>query len=278
MRIITDSTCDLDFGFLEKKGVDVVKLNFFFGEEEYVDGESMTRDTFYSRLEMAEELPTTSQPSPAQFVEAYEKALEKGQDVLVLTISSELSGTYQSATIAKEMVESDKIHIVDTKAGTLSLGLLVLEAIRLEEDGYSAANAKVEMERLAEKTRLTAVVGTLKYLQMGGRLSKASATVGSILNVKPILQLIQGKIVAVGKARGKKASFEKVYELIKEQPIDENHEFVLGHSHQPELMEELLMFLKDRGVKVDHVTKLEIGTVIGVHVGPGAVGLAYIGK
>lgn len=275
MRIITDSTCDLDFDFLKDNGVDIVKLNYFFGEDAYIDGESMTNKEFYEKLAQSDALPTTSQPSPDQFYEVFKKALADGEEVLGIFISSELSGTFQSATIAKSMLETDKIHLVDSRAATFSLGSVVLEALRLKTELNSVLDVKTKLEEFIEKNELIAVVGTLKYLQMGGRLSKTSAVVGSILNMKPIIAVRDGKISAEGKARGESGAFEKVVEMIKANPIDENYPVVLGHSNSTETLSNFVTYLEKSGIVLKNVKYAEIGLVIGVHVGPGAVGICY---
>lgn len=278
MKIITDSTCDLDFDFLKENGVEIVHLKYFFGEEEFVDGVSMSKADFYEKLATSSVLPTTSQPSPEQFATVFDMALDGDEDVLGIFISSELSGTFQSAMIAKGMVDSDKVFLVDSKAATLCLGVQVLQAIKYRDNGLSAKDIKAKLDENVNKVQLFAAVGTLKYLQMGGRLSKTAATVGSMLNMKPIVTVLDGKVASHAKARGEQGAFEKIYDAIQQNPIDTDFPVIIGHSNDTEACQHLFEFLTIKGVDFGQYIRAEIGTVIGVHIGPGAFGIAYQSK
>ena len=278
MKIITDSTSDIPLDLLEKYDIDVIPLKYFFGDTEYIDGQGMTTTAFYEKLITSNVLPTTSQPSPDAFVKVFEKYLNQGEEIIGIFISSKLSGTFQSATIAKGMLGSDNIHLIDSKSVTLSAGSIIFEAIRLKGLNLTANEVAITLNRFIEKNTLLAVVDTLKYLQMGGRLSKASATVGTLLNMKPIVSIVDGKVESIGKARGRAKAFEKILEEIHKSPINYNHPIILGHSNDKPLLEQFKKFLIENDIDISYSYESEIGVVVGIHAGPSAVGLSYTKK
>ena len=189
VRIITDGTSDLSAQRAAELGIDVMPMRVFFGPESFLDGVDITREEFFRRLASSEELPTTSQLNPDDFLELFQRYTDQGDQVVGIFISSQLSGTCQSACIARGMVESGEIHIVDSRTVTFALALLVEEAARMRDQGLSAAEIAAGVEALAQRTKLLAIVDTLTYLKKGGRISAATAAVGGLLGIKPIVEV-----------------------------------------------------------------------------------------
>lgn len=277
-EIITDSTCDLSPALAEKLGVRVLPLTVHFGEEAFRDGLDISNADFYARLRQAQTLPTTSQINPDVFVSAFREALERGNQALGVFVSSELSGTVQSALIAKEMLDSDGVFVVDSRQVALSLGLLVTEAVRLRDAGVSAADAARQLTALREKVRLYAVVDTLKYLKMGGRVSAATAVVGGVLGVTPVIALKDGRVESAGKTRGRKAGVQWIREQAAGEQIDFSRPLALGHTDCPEALAAVTEAFSDLMPRFAAVTSCEIGAVVGTHAGPGAAGAAYFAE
>ena len=209
IRIVTDSTSGLSHQRAAQLGVEVVPLTVHFGENEaYRDGVDITNGEFYARLSRAEALPTTAQVPPETFVHCFERLTANGDQVLGIFISSAMSGTYQSACIARDIVDGENIAVVDTQTVTFGLGLVVETACLLRDQGLSLEELAGRLEELSRRVRLLAVVDTLKYLKMGGRISGATAMVGGILGITPIISIENGLVVSVGKSRGRKPGFQ----------------------------------------------------------------------
>ncbi|MBM6828600.1 DegV family protein [Anaerotignum lactatifermentans] len=277
VRIVTDSTCDLTKERLAELGVLCVPLTVHFGEEEYRDGVDMTNPEFYEKLRKAAEIPTTAQPTPHAFEEVFAQCLERGEDVVCVLISTELSGTAQSANIAKNTLESDRIHIVDSRTACLALGLLVEIAAQRAAEGRSAEEIAAEMESLTDRVRINAAVETLEYLKKGGRLSGTAAALGTMLNIHPLVGILGGKVVQLGKARGKKKMFESLRKMTEEEGIDDKYPVLLGHAQSMENYEQLRQACQPL-TEGRTVLYGEIGSVIGTHAGPGVVAITYIKK
>jgi len=275
IRIITDSTADLLPERIQQLGVEVLPLSVHFGGETYQDGVDMNPAQFYEKLAGADTLPTTSQINPDVFVSVFEKHLEAGDQVLGIFISSELSGTFQSAAIARDMVGGKDIAVVDSRTATFALGLLVEQACILRDRGLPLDELTAQVTELTQRVRLLAVVDTLKYLKMGGRISSATAVVGGILGISPIIAVQNGKVDSIGKARGRKAAFGWIREELGRRPADLSLPVSFGHSNAPEAMAENMSFFADWSVRAPLVCTGNIGAVVGTHAGPGATGLAY---
>ncbi len=277
IRIITDSTCDLDAGTARDLRIDLIPLTVHFDEETYVDGVTLTREIFYEKLAAADKLPTTSQLNPQDILDHVKPYLEQGDDVVGIFLSSKLSGTFQSASIAADMAGSEHFFLVDSENVTFGLALLVRIACRLRDEGRTAAEIRDAIDSMKKRVRLIAVVDTLKYLQMGGRISQTSAVLGSLLGINPLVGVIDGAVEAIGKVRGKKAAYRHLLTLFEQETPDPNYPMYFGHSHASESMEELREYILSRTPGApQEVYSAEIGPVVGTHVGPGAAGLAYI--
>lgn len=273
IAIITDSTSDMDQELASALNVEVAPLKIHFGGEVYTQGVDLTTAEFYHKLAACRELPKTSQITPQTFTEAFEKHLSRGDDVLGIFISSELSGTYQSALIARETLNSDRIHLVDSRTVTFGLCALVKEAVRMRDEGLDVKKIHSEVESLKERLVLYAVIDCLKYLKMGGRLSAASATVANVLNLKPIVCVDKdGQVNAIGKARGQDNAYRWILDRLAEKPLDLSRTVMFGNSNCPDKMAEFIEYTTSR-TNIEEYTSTDIGAVVGVHAGPGCVGI-----
>lgn len=277
VHIITDSTCDIMKEEQDKMGITVLPLTVNFGDVIYKDGVEITREEFYDKLDKAQTLPTTSQVNPAEFEEIFEKKLNNGDEVVCILVSSELSGTFQSAVIAADGFSSDKIHMVDSCTTTIGLSILLKEAVKLRDAKYSAKEIAKHIQQLTKRVRLFAIIDTLKYLKMGGRLSATSAMIGSILGIHPIVELKDGKVNVIDKSRSMKSGLQKLQEYLEKEPADLTYGFAYGHSNSEERLEKCMDYLKPF-VTTDDILIRNIGSVVGTHAGPGVVGIAYIVK
>lgn len=276
-RIIVDSTADLMPEIKER--VHTVPLTVHFGQEEYIDGVTIDHKAFYEKLVETDVHPSTSQATPAAFKKEYEKACEAGDEAVVITLSSKLSGTYQSAMIAAQDYEN--IYIVDSGSVAIGSGILVEYALKLLGDGLNAKEIVDRLEEAKRKIVIVALVDTLEYLKKGGRISKAVAFAGGMLNIKPVLSLIDGEINMLGKARGSKMGNNLlVQEIDKAGGIDFIKPVLLGYTG---ISNALLMKYIDDSKHIwennlEQVRYTTIGSVIGTHAGPGAVAVAFFKK
>lgn len=278
IKIITDSTSDIDVTYAKELNIDIVPLKVIIDGKEYKDRVDLQPDQFYSLLEKSEVLPTTSQPSPQEFLNYYEEAKEKGDSVIVMTLSGTISGTYQSANIAKDLAEYENIYVIDSLNATQALRLLVLKAVALREEGKDAETIFNELQAYKERVRIVAFVDTLEYLCKGGRMSKTVAAAGTLLKVKPIIGLRDGKLEMFSKARGAVKATAKIIELIHEDgEIDFKEPICIGYTGNDEGLEKFEQALRDE-FKLEDVLHGFVGPVIGTHAGPGARLIAYVKK
>lgn len=274
IRIITDSTSDIPMERQAGLGIEIVSLTVHFGSEEYIDGVSLTNSQFYQKLAACEELPTTAQVNPEKFEQVFRSYGEE-DEIIGIFISSGLSGTFQSAQIAKDLIHSDRIHVIDSKSATFGLALLVYEAIRMRDEGKTAKEICTEIESLISRMRFYIALDTLKYLKMGGRLSSSSALLGTMLRIKPIITLKDGVVDVADKKPGTKAAVEAVAQRAKADRPDPNYRIVFGDSAAPDRTLMLKSFLEGE-VDIAASETVAMGAVIGTHAGPGCAGMAYI--
>ncbi|WP_410511592.1 DegV family protein [Paenibacillus sp. BR2-3] len=274
--IVTDSTSDIPPAMAEELGIEVVPLTLMFGEEAYRDNLDMTPEQFYERLPRSSQLPTTSQPSPVEYMNVYRTILERypGSPILSIHISSGLSGTYQSAMLAKSMLEEEGevITVVDSLSASYGFGFMVTHAARLSAEGKEPQEILESVENLRRSRKLYFLVDTLEYLQKGGRIGKASAILGTLLNIKPILSIdAEGIIYAVEKVRGRKKAVARMIELFKGdlQGVDKIN-VAVGHTALPESGKEFLNELAEHFTLEEQVLT-NIGPVVGSHVGNGTL-------
>jgi DegV family protein with EDD domain len=276
-RIIVDSTADLMPEILDR--VHVVPLTVHFGEEELVDGVTIDKKTFYERLVESDVLPSTSQATPEAFMREFEKAKQAGEQAVVITVASKLSGTYQSAVLAAR--EYEHIHIVDSSTVAIGSSILVELACKLLDEGMNAKEIAQNLEEEKKKIVIVALVDTLEYLKKGGRISKTVAMVGGVLNIKPVLSIIDGEINILGKARGSKMGNNLlIQEIEKAGGVDFAKPVLLGYAGLSDTL--LLKYIEDSKHiwegNLDEVRYTVVGSVVGTHVGPGAVAVAFFKK
>ena len=273
-RIIVDSTSDL---MPEARArVSVVPLTVHFGDEEFIDGVTIDHKTFYEKLVETDVHPTTSQATPASFMAEYEKAAQAGESAVVITLSSKLSGTYQSAVIAAGDYEN--IYVVDSGSVAIGGGILVELALRLLDQGLEAPEIAAQLEAEKEKVRIVALLDTLEYLKKGGRISKTVACAGAVLNIKPVVSVTDGEIQMLGKARGSRMGNNLlVQEIEKAGGVDFSKPVLLGYTGLSDAL--LLKYIEDSRqlweAGLDQVRYTSIGSVIGTHAGPGAIAVAF---
>lgn len=278
IRIITDSTSDITQIEAENLNINVVPLRVRFDNEEFEDGINLSAEEFYEKLNETKNLPVTSQPSPEDFLRLFEEAKANNDEVVVITISSLLSGTNQSAALAKTLCEYDKIYIVDSCNVTLGLNLLVKYAVSLRAKLSSAEEIAMELNRVKERINIFAVVDTLEYLKKGGRLSSTAALAGTLLNIKPIIRVKDGVVSVAAKARGTNGAYSKIKGLIDETGgIDFNMPHLLGFTGASSVLEPFEAYL-EKSMELNNIPVNIIGSTVGVHAGPGACGIAYFTK
>lgn len=267
--IVTDSTTSAGPEVLERPDVRVVPLTFHFGPDEtYRDKVDMTNEQFYERLRDADVFPTTSQPPAGAFVEAYE-ALSDYDDILVLTLSRKLSGTYDSASQAATMVDRP-VEVLDTRSAEMGSGLILLEALKVLDEGGDFKDVRRAAESAAGRCNLLFAVGTLEYLAKSGRIGRAQRLVGTALDIRPVLKVVDGEVVPHKRTRGRKRQMNSIIEEAK-PAAEAGRPIYFGHIATPEPLSELA-----EGLGVEKTRVAEIGGVVGSHVGLGAYGLAHL--
>lgn len=277
VQIIVDSTTDVAERF--KNRLRIVPMTIHFGDEELVDGVTIDKRGFYERLVESDQLPTTSQATPGAFDKLYRQAAETGDGAVVITIASQLSGTYQSACIAAE--EYENIYVVDSRTAAIGAGILAEYALSCAEKGMGAAELAAELERKREDVCLVALLDTLEYLKRGGRISKTAALAGGLLNIKPVVSVQDGAISLIGKARGSKQGNNLLVEKIHAcGGIDFSLPILLGYSGLSDAF--LQKYVEDsRALWEGGTERLDavlISGVIGTHTGPGVVAAAFFRK
>ena len=276
VKFIIDSASDVLPNECKKLGAVHVPLTVRFGDKEFADAVDLSHKKFYKMLTSGkEEHPTTSQASPAVWAEAMEEATRDGDTAVVITVSSKLSGTYQSACIAAGDFEG-KVYVVDSMSATIGERLLLQYGLRLAADGLDAAAIAERLNAVKERIRIYARVDTLEYLRKGGRVGAATAVVGTMLNFKPLLAVRDGLVESVGKARGPKAADKMLRELVaKSGGIDFSKPMCAAYSGLED--DNLKAFLADSTDMLcgSEIPVAVIGSVIGTHVGPGAVAVGY---
>lgn len=278
IKFITDSASDMIDGSYGE--VSFVPLTVRFDETDYLDGVNISHTEFYERLINSRELPITSQASPYVFEQEYKKARENNDTVIVVTMSSKLSGTYQSAVMAAGDYE-DMVYVVDSENVTVGEYILIRYGIQLKNKGLDAKAIVTELEKAKKKIHLVGLLDTLEYLKKGGRISKTVAFAGGMLGIKPVIAIENGEVIMLGKARGSKQGNNLLIEQInKAGGIDYDMPYMLGYTG---LSDELLQrYINDNEAlwrsKTDSLEQISVGAAIGTHVGPGAIAIAFFEK
>lgn len=278
IRILLDSSADYTADELKKLDMELVPISITMGEKSFRDGIDITKDEFYEMLTSSNDFPKTSQPSPQDFLDIFEDVKEKGDSIIFLSLSSGLSGTFQSAVLAKNMAEYDEIYLVDTLSATRAIRIMAEYACKLREEGNDAAAIAKALEDFKSRVVIYAAVDTLEYLYKGGRLSKATAAVGELANLKPIIHVSsdEGKITVPGKCLGRNKALATLTKMITAKEIDTTFPiyslYAIGEENTQKLEEKLAL------CGVDVTKRLQIGPTIGCHIGPGAYGIIFVTK
>lgn len=276
IRLITDSTANINAD--KKDNFSIVPLKVIFEDKEYTEGVDIDEKRFYEMLIESDDVPTTSQPSPLEFIKAFKEAYDNGETVIAITVASKLSGTYQSACIAASEFPEGSVYVIDSNNVALGTGILAERALELKESGMSAEEIVKIIEEEKDRVRLIALLDTLEYLKKGGRISKTVAFAGGILSIKPVIGVEDGEIKMLGKARGSKKGNNLLVEQIKESGgVDFTKPVLLGYTG---LNDDLLKkYIEDSNTlwegNVDKLPQCIVGSVVGTHAGPGAVAVAY---
>lgn len=278
IKIITDSTSDIDLKYAKELNVEVVPLKVIIDGKEYKDRIDLQPEEFYDLLVNSQTLPSTSQPSPQDFVDLYETAKNNNDSVIVITLSSVISGTYQSANLAKDLVDYDDIYVIDSLGTTQMQRLLVLKAVALRNEGMNAQDLYTFLEIYKHRIRLFAFVDTLEYLYKGGRLSRTAATAGTLLKFKPIIGFDEGKLDVFAKARGTQKATAKIIDLIQQDgEMDLDEPICIGYTGSSDGLDKFENTLRET-LHFGETLHGIVGPVIGTHAGPGARLIAYVKK
>ena len=273
--VVTDSTAYIPSPLVLKHGIRVVPLSLVWGNEVFRDGVDMMPAEFYARLKTAKVMPSTSQPSPDEFKKVFGPIVEAGNAVLAVLLSSQLSGTVDSAVQAKQSFPDAKIEIVDTLTTAMALGFTTLAAARAVQGGADLAEAAQVARQAVADSGVIFVVDTLEFMRRGGRIGGAAAFLGAALNMKPLLTLHEGKVEVLDKVRTKGKAVDRMLDII-EQQIGSRRPLRIGtlQAAAEEEAKALLDRAKNR-FRPEETVFSEVSPVIGTHVGPGTVGLAY---
>lgn len=279
IRIITDSAADYSAQEIAKRQITCIPMTVTFGSEEYLDGRDITKEEFFRLLTESKDFPKTSQPSPSAFLECFEDAKEAGDSVIAILVSSALSGTLQNAVLAKGMTGYENIFIVDSKIATLGMRILVDRAVKMRDAGRTAQEIITELENLKPRLRLFAGLDTLEYLAKGGRLSKTTAALGNLANLKPIITFTEdGGVTLCGKQMGIRHACKQVAKLTMADEPDMDWPLYLLYAHEQKNCAAFLHTLQKSGLEIESPKVRGIGPIIGTHIGVGAFGIVYVAK
>lgn len=273
IKIITDSTADLSKDIVEKYHIEVIPLMVHFGEEAYYDGLDMDFHSLISKMKETDMFPTTTQINPQRFYDYYKKYINEGYKVLSIHLSSKMSGTYQSGCIAKDMLNTDDIVVIDSQNVTSGLGVLVMYGARLIEKGYSLHEIENEIKNSLSKVKSMLAFNSLEHLVKGGRLSKTAGFIGNVLGIKPMLCVKNGEMAVVDKVRGNKKALKTILDYLDNMNVKEGTPVILLEAEEKDMKEALREKLTEKKVEV---IEQEVGCIVGTHSGPEACGIFFI--
>lgn len=273
VKIITDSTCDLPLDVIKQYDIEVIPLLISFGEEIYKDKVDINTEEMFERVKNGDIFPKTCQIIPQRFCEVYQKYLNEGYKIISIHISSKMSGTYQSACIAKMMLETEDITVIDSMNVTSGLGIIVIKACKLREAKCSVKEIEEKIIEIEPHVKSVLSFDMLEHLVKGGRLSKTAGVVGNILSIKPILAVKDGEMAVIDKVRGTKKALKYILDYLDNGDINKQETSILLNAHKQEIKDALFPELEKRNM---NFVCAEVGCVVGVHSGPGACGVFYI--
>lgn len=281
IKIITDSTADLPIELVKKYDIEVLPLIVNFGEESFKDGVDIHLDEFLNRMYNSDIFPTTTQVNPQRFYDCYKKYIEQGYKIVSIHLSSKMSGTYQSARMAVELLEADsiienpeeQIVIIDSLNVTSGLGILVIEACKLKEEGKSIKEIEEKIKELIPHVKSCLAFGSLENLVKGGRLSKTAGVIGNILGIKLILEVKDGEMAVMDKLRGGKKAVKKILSYLEEKGIKQETASILLNADDKDILHELKNKLD---ILDNEFIEAQVGCIVGTHSGGGACGVFFI--
>lgn len=275
IKIITDSTLDLPAELIREKDIEVLPLLINFGEESYLDGVEITTKEMIDKINATGVLPTTAQVTPNRFEETFKKYLDEGYKIVALTLSSDMSGTYQSACIAKDMLESDDIVVIDSRNVTSGLGLLVLKACQFRDKGLGIKEIEEEILKAIPKVKSSLNFESLENLVRGGRLSKTAGTIGSVLGLRLILEVKDGKMSVKDKVRGSKKALKKLISDFESVDVDFDSPIVLLELLNEDVYEGLKIYFQEKNI---NYIDAKVGCTVGIHSGIKPCGIFFFEK
>ena len=275
IKIITDSTLDLPAELIREKNIEVLPLLINFGEESYLDGVEITTKEMIDKINATGILPTTAQVTPNRFEETFKKYLDEGYKIVALTLSSDMSGTYQSACIAKDMLESDDIVVIDSRNVTSGLGLLVLKACQFRDKGLGIKEIEEEILKAIPKVKSSLNFESLENLVRGGRLSKTAGTIGSVLGLRLILEVKDGKMSVKDKVRGSKKALKKLISDFESVDVDFDSPIVLLELLNEDVYEGLKTYFQEKNI---NYIDAKVGCTVGIHSGIKPCGIFFFEK
>lgn len=274
IKIVVDSTADLDPKWLKQYDIRVVPVFVNFGQESYADdGVEITRPQFYKRLTQSSQLPTTSAPPPGLSEQAFREALADADEVMAFCVSGKLSGVYNGMVLSARQVSEDKIHVIDSGSVSMGMGWQALAAAEAAAHGATVAEIKTMLAAISPRVRVYAALDTMEYLRRGGRVGWASASLGALLQIKPIVGVQDGHVESVARVRTFKKAVQEMVNLAQQNaPLER---LAVLHTNAPERAEELRQLLHNVA-PADYTVLTDVNTAIGTHVGPGGIGLALV--
>ena len=276
LKIIVDRVSDIPRSLADELGIIVVPLQVNFEDASYKDGQDLDSKAFFQRVNQAGKLPTTAQVTPGEFIEVFKRELEQGHELIVITMSARMSGTYNAARTAIEFLETDRATLFDSKAVTFGYGLIAVLAARMVKSGADKEAVCKEIESMVRNQESRFIVDTLDYLRRGGRLTVGEAFIGGLLNIKPILKVSDGELLAEDKVRGRKKAIRYICDWLQHEKIDLSNKTIgLYHADDHEHMNELETALREQ-FKIGEVVYSEVGSVVGTHSGPGCIAISFI--
>jgi DegV family protein with EDD domain len=276
IHVFTDSGADLPPSLASELAIHVVPLTIHFGDTQYKDSVELTTAEFYAKLQSSSESPNTSQPSPGEFLSAYQKHSNPGDTIFSFHLSSKLSGTYQSAVLAAKQLTDRSIHVIDTKSASMGIAVAAIFAARWAEQNMTPNDILANSQAIVAKTHIYFVVDTLEYLRRHGRIGKAQALVGSLLNIKPVLCLEDGVVTPADKVRGKTRAMGRLLELaFQHVKKDKQSVFAVLDTDGSETASGIVQAVHER-VPNTEVFRSILGPTVGTHAGPGTIGLIVV--
>ena len=275
IKIITDSTLDLPAELIREKDIEVLPLLINFGEESYLDGIEITTKEMIDKIDATGVLPTTAQVTPNRFEKSFKKYLDEGYKIVALTLSSDMSGTYQSACIAKDMLESDDIIVIDSRNVTSGLGLLVLKACELRDKGLGIKEIEEGILKAIPKVKCSLNFESLENLVRGGRLSKTAGTIGSVLGLRLILEIKDGKMCVKDKVRGSKKALKKLVSDFESADVDFDSPIVLLELLNEDVYQGLKIYFQEKNI---NYIDAKVGCTVGIHSGIKPCGIFFFEK